>query len=123
VGALRAAGQAALGVVRVADSLPRPARRIEPRIETVEGCVRILDLWWEDGFVPRRDQGFVDAMWAALRAYFHVAGASSLEWAKHLGMERQLFPTRPQDRGRHPVAADTTCLRRARPLRAASSRE
>jgi uncharacterized protein YcaQ len=69
--------------------------RIESRIDTAEGCVRILDLWWEDGFVPRRVQGFVDAMRAALGAYFHFAVASPLEWAKHLGMERRFFPTRP----------------------------
>src|ERR671923_2185910 len=32
--------------------------RIEPRIERDEGCVRVFDLWWEDGFDPRRVEGF-----------------------------------------------------------------
>jgi uncharacterized protein len=66
--------------------------RIEPRIDRTEGCVRVLDLWWEESFEPRRVEGFVDAMRDALRAYLHFAGASRLEWAPHLGMERRLFP-------------------------------
>jgi uncharacterized protein YcaQ len=69
--------------------------RIEPRIDRTEGRVRILGLWWEDRFAPRRAEGFVDAMRAALRAYLHFAGATSLDWAPHLGMERRLFLTRP----------------------------
>jgi uncharacterized protein YcaQ len=69
--------------------------RIEPRIDRTEGRVRVLDLWWEDSFDPRRVEGFVDTMRAALRAYLRFAGASRLEWAPHLGMERRLFRTRP----------------------------
>jgi uncharacterized protein len=69
--------------------------RIEPRIERTEGCVRVLDLWWEDSFDPRRSEGFVDAMRAALHAYLHFAGASRLEWPPHLAMERRLFLTQP----------------------------
>src|ERR687886_2362683 len=70
----------------------RLVARIEPRIERAEGCVRVLDLWWEAGFDPRRDEGFVEAMRDALRAYLHFAGASRLEWAPHLRVERRLFP-------------------------------
>jgi uncharacterized protein YcaQ len=69
--------------------------RIEPRIERDDGRASVLNLWWEDGFAPRRVEGFVDAMRAALRAYLHFAGAASLGWAPHLGMERRLFLTRP----------------------------
>jgi uncharacterized protein YcaQ len=69
--------------------------RVEPRIDREAGCVRVIGLWWEDGFDPRRADGFVEAMCAALRDYLRFAGASSLEWAPHLGMERRLFPTRP----------------------------
>jgi hypothetical protein len=57
--------------------------------------VRVLDLWWEDSFDPRRVDGFVDAMDAALRAYLHFARARRLRWAAHLSMERRRFPTRP----------------------------
>jgi hypothetical protein len=69
--------------------------RIEPRIDRDEARVQVLDVWWEDGFAPRRAEGFVDAMRDALRAYLHFAGATRLEWAPHLGKEKRLFLTRP----------------------------
>jgi uncharacterized protein len=65
--------------------------RIEPRIDRADGRVRILGLWWEEGFAPRRADGFVDAMREALRAYLRFARASRLEWATHLGAEKRLF--------------------------------
>ncbi|MGH3070702.1 MAG: DNA glycosylase AlkZ-like family protein [Gaiellaceae bacterium] len=71
----------------------RLVARFEPRIERAEGRVRVLDLWWEDGFDPHRAEGFVDAMSDALRAYLRFAGVSSLEWAPHLGAEQRLFLT------------------------------
>jgi uncharacterized protein len=67
--------------------------RVEPRIDRADGRVRVLDLWWEDSFDPRRVDGFVDAMRAALRAYLRFAGASRLDWPPHLGTERRLFLT------------------------------
>jgi uncharacterized protein YcaQ len=69
--------------------------RIEPRIDRAEARVQVLGLWWEDGFAPRRVDGFVDAMRAALRAYLGFAGASRLEWPAHLGAERRLLTSRP----------------------------
>jgi uncharacterized protein YcaQ len=69
--------------------------RIEPRIDRAAGRVEVLGLWWEDGFEPRRADGFVDAMRGALRAYLGFAGASRLDWPQHLGQERRLFLTRP----------------------------
>jgi uncharacterized protein YcaQ len=69
--------------------------RIEPRIDRDEGSVRVLGLWWEDGFEPRRAEGFVDAMRAALRAYLGFARATRLEWAPHLDKEKRLLGTRP----------------------------
>ena len=68
--------------------------RIEPRIERDDGLVRVLNIWWEDGFEPRRVEGFVDAMREALRAYLAFAGASHLEWPPQLKTERRLFPIR-----------------------------
>ena len=65
--------------------------RIEPRIERGDGRVRVLGLWWEEGFEPRRADGFVDAMREALGAYLRFAGADRLEWAPHLGTEERLF--------------------------------
>jgi len=69
--------------------------RIEPRIDRAGGQVEVLGLWWEVGFEPRRTEGFVDAMRNALRAYLRFGGATRLEWAPHLALERRLFLTRP----------------------------
>ena len=65
--------------------------RIEPRIDRDRACVEVLGVWWEDGFAPRRADGFVDAMRDALRAYLCFAGADRLEWAPHLGPEQRLL--------------------------------
>jgi hypothetical protein len=69
--------------------------RIEPRIDREAGRVEVLDVWWEEGFAPRRVEGFVDAMRDALRAYLGFAAAKRLEWAPKLGAEKRLFGTRP----------------------------
>ena len=67
--------------------------RIEPRIDRTEGRVQVLNVWWENRFVPRRVDGFVDAMRDALRAYLGFAGADRFDWAPHLRAEKRLFPT------------------------------
>ena len=69
--------------------------RIEPRIDRDGGRVQVRDLWWEEGFVPRRAEGFVEAMRAALRAYLRFAGASRIDWAPDLASDKRLFGTRP----------------------------
>jgi len=69
--------------------------RIEPRIDRDRARVEVLNAWWEDGFAPRRAEGFVDAMRDALRAYLRFAGADRLDWAPHLATEKRLFLTRP----------------------------
>jgi uncharacterized protein len=69
--------------------------RIEPRIDRDGGRVEVLGLWWEEGFAPRRADGFVDAMRSALQAYLRFAGAGRLEWPPHLGREKRLFLARP----------------------------
>jgi uncharacterized protein YcaQ len=69
--------------------------RIEPRIDRADARVQVLGVWWENGFAPRRAEGFVDAMRDALRAYLRFAAASRLEWAPHLRTEKRLFLTRP----------------------------
>ncbi len=66
--------------------------RIEPRIDRDHARVEVIGLWWDDGFAPRRAEGFVDAMRHALGAYLRFAGAGRLEWAPHLAAERRLFP-------------------------------
>jgi uncharacterized protein len=69
--------------------------RIEPRIDRDRPRVEVLNVWWEDGFAPRRADRFVDAMRDALRAYLRFAGVSRLDWAPHLATEKRLFTTRP----------------------------
>jgi uncharacterized protein YcaQ len=69
--------------------------RIEPRIDRDNAHVEVLNIWWEDGFAPRRAEGFVDAMRDALRAYLRFAAADRLEWPSQLGSEKRLFPARP----------------------------
>jgi uncharacterized protein len=66
--------------------------RIEPRIDRDGARVEVLGVWWEDGFAPRRAEGFVAAMRDALGAYLRFAGASRLAWAPHLATEQRLFP-------------------------------
>ena len=69
--------------------------RIEPRIDRDRARVEVLDVWWENGFAPRRADGFIDAMRDALRAYLQFAGADRLEWAPRLATEKRLFLARP----------------------------
>jgi uncharacterized protein len=65
--------------------------RIEPRIDRDTGTVQVLGLWWEEGFEPRRAEGFVDAMREALDAYLSFAGASRVDWPADLRKEKRLF--------------------------------
>ena len=69
--------------------------RIEPRIDRAGGRVQMIGLWWENGFAPRRAEGFVDAMREGLRAYLRFAGVEAIEWAPGLAKEKRLFLTRP----------------------------
>jgi uncharacterized protein YcaQ len=50
--------------------------RIEPRFERTARAVRILGLWWEDGFDPLVADGFVPALADALAAYRAFHGAT-----------------------------------------------
>jgi uncharacterized protein YcaQ len=48
--------------------------RIEPRIDRRAGTLRILGLWWEDGFDPMADDGaFAGAFTEAVRAHMAFA--------------------------------------------------
>lgn len=69
--------------------------RIEPRIDRAEARVEVLGAWWEEGFAPRRADGFVAAMRDALRAYLAFAGADRRAWAPHLAAEKRLFSSQP----------------------------
>ena len=68
----------------------RMVGRIEPRIDRGSGSIRILGIWWQDGFVPRREAAFVAAMKEALAAYARFGGVSRIDWGQH-GLEQRLF--------------------------------
>jgi uncharacterized protein len=43
--------------------------RIEPRIERKTDTLRIVEVWWEPGFDPLAEPGFVEAFAAAVEAH------------------------------------------------------
>lgn len=65
--------------------------RIEPRLDRAARNLRILGIWWEDGFNPRRAEAFVPAMRAALAAYARFVGARSVEWTPATGTAAKTF--------------------------------
>jgi uncharacterized protein len=68
--------------------------RIEPRIDRNNGAIRILGLWWEDGFRPSGNDGFIEAMREALGAYARFARVRRYDWGD-LDRARRLFGIRP----------------------------
>jgi len=63
--------------------------RIEPRFDRCAGSLRVLDLWWEAGFDPLAESGFVEAPTEALEAHarFGAVGRIVLpRTARHRGL-------------------------------------
>ena len=56
--------------------------RIEPRIERKTNELRILGLWWEDGFDPLAADGFVEGFAAAVEAHRAFGGVDKVTWPK-----------------------------------------
>jgi uncharacterized protein YcaQ len=58
--------------------------RIEPRIDRKAGVLRILGLWWEDGFDPLdgANPGFPAAVAEAMRAHLAFAGLKRVTWPR-----------------------------------------
>ena len=52
--------------------------RIEPRIERRAGTLRVAGLWWEPGFDPLAEDGFVAAFSSALAAHRDFADLDSV---------------------------------------------
>jgi len=48
--------------------------RIEPRIDRAADTLRIVGVWWEDGFDPKADERFVPGVAAAIEAHRQFAG-------------------------------------------------
>jgi uncharacterized protein YcaQ len=56
--------------------------RIEPRIDRKEDTLRILGAWWEDGFDPLAEEGFVGAFVAAIEAHRAFGGVRRVGWPR-----------------------------------------
>jgi uncharacterized protein YcaQ len=56
--------------------------RIEPRIERKADALRIAGLWWEDGFDPMAEPGFVEAFAEAVSAHRTFGGVGKVEWPR-----------------------------------------
>jgi uncharacterized protein YcaQ len=69
--------------------------RIEPRFDRASGVVRILGIWWQDGFSPRGEPAFVEATRAALADYAAFGGLRRIDWGAN-SSERRLFGVRPK---------------------------
>ena len=67
--------------------------RIEPRYERATRSLRILGIWWEEGFSPRAAEDFVEQMRAALSDYMTFVGATTIEWAPATGGAKRIFGT------------------------------
>jgi uncharacterized protein YcaQ len=65
--------------------------RFEPRVDRHSRTLRVLGVWWEQGFDPRRAEGFVDAMRDALRALNVFVGAVKVEWQPATAGAGRLF--------------------------------
>jgi uncharacterized protein len=67
--------------------------RIEPRLDRRAGTYRVAGLWWEAGFEPLAEPGFVDAFSAAIDAHRAFGGVRKLDWprtARHRELGRQV---------------------------------
>ena len=56
--------------------------RIEPRFERKTKTLRILGIWFEDGFDPIEAPGFIDALRDALAAYRSFVDGRSVIWPR-----------------------------------------
>ncbi len=79
--------------------------RVEPRIERRTRTLRILDVWWEDGFDPMAEPAFVDALAEAIEAHRRFGGCERVvlpRTARHRALVRAL-----RDRLAAPVGRGT----------------
>jgi uncharacterized protein len=56
--------------------------RIEPRLERASGTLRILGAWFEPGFEPTDEPGFIAALGEAVEAYRAFVGATKVGWPR-----------------------------------------
>jgi uncharacterized protein len=56
--------------------------RIEPRLERATRTLRIVGIWFESGFSPMEEAGFLPALREALQAYRLFVAAASVAWPR-----------------------------------------
>ena len=56
--------------------------RIEPRLDRKAGVLNILGIWFQAGFAPLEEPGFVAALHDALEAYREFVGATQVNWPR-----------------------------------------
>jgi hypothetical protein len=56
--------------------------RIEPRRDKTSPDLRILNVWFEDGFSPMEEPHFIPALADALRAYHAFVGGRRVTWPR-----------------------------------------
>jgi uncharacterized protein len=56
--------------------------RIEPRYERRDQALRMLGIWFEEGFEPMAEPGFLQALGGAVDAYAAFVGAKSVTWPR-----------------------------------------
>ncbi|MEA2519427.1 MAG: uncharacterized protein QOF49_1507 [Chloroflexota bacterium] len=56
--------------------------RIEPRIERKADALTIVNVWWEPGFDPLAEDGFVTAFSAAIEAHRAFGGVRKVVWPR-----------------------------------------
>jgi uncharacterized protein YcaQ len=67
--------------------------RIEPRIERRTDTLRIANVWWEDGFDPIAESGFIEAFAAAVEAHRAFGRVTKVAWprvARHRELVRRV---------------------------------
>ncbi|MEO6578690.1 MAG: crosslink repair DNA glycosylase YcaQ family protein [Candidatus Limnocylindria bacterium] len=60
----------------------RMVGRIEPRLERKTKTLRIIGVWFEAGFEPMEEPGFLGAFAAAVQAYRDFVGAGKVTWPR-----------------------------------------
>jgi len=56
--------------------------RIEPRIDRKTKALRILGIWFQDGFEPIETPGFIPALHEAVEVYRSFVGAAKVVWPR-----------------------------------------
>jgi uncharacterized protein len=56
--------------------------RIEPRLDRKTGTLTMLGIWFEEGFGPTEEPGFIGALGEAVEAYRSFVGARKVVWPR-----------------------------------------